>query len=279
MTQLDDTLEHKRRRKFAICLGGPLGLCAASSVYLADFHNLTSTSLWSCCLPFLLGGMTLVYWLLPHSGGRLGSQAHGVPPRPLRAGNPMLRQSNQAGSWLVALFLLSFVGCVGVAASQDGLVFWGLTSMYASLGMVFAILMSEAQWLELDVDSLRIFRHRVTMGLQRTTLQPQQAIRALAACRSASMVNYNVFAFTQDGWSLPLTLERSDLKETQFEAERLADQLMVPLLVGVEQQNNLHLARSLRGRTDEALPLRRDWRPTSVPPELAQHRSTYPPID
>lgn len=276
---LDDSLEHRRRCKFSLVLGLPLGVAGGLTLFSSEIQSYTSTGLWSCCLPLVLTAMSLIYWVLPHRGGRLGSAAHGAPPRLLRPGNPVLRQSSQAGSILLSMFLLSFVGCIGLVTTCDDMTGWGMFAMYAGLAVLFTILMSQTQWLELDVDSLHIFRHRVTYGLQRTTAQNKQAVRALAACRTASMVNYNVFAFTQDGNSLPISRDRSDLKEVQFEAERLADQLMVPLLVGVEQQNNLHLARSIRGRKDEALPLRRDWRPTRMPDELAGHRSTFPPID
>jgi len=282
MSNYDDRLEHQRRRNFSLVLGPLSGVATFSALYSGSISSWATLPFWVSTLPFVLVASTVVYWLTPCPQRRLGSQPHGATPRLLREGNPILRQSSGAGGLLVGLFLISFVGCAGLLGTSAGsgaLLGTSFSMMYVSLGLLFILFMATSHWIELDIDSLRILRHRVTFGLQRTSVEGEQAVRALAACRTASMSAYNVFAFTLDGQSLPISQERTELKEAQFEAERLSDQLMVPLLVGVEQQNHVNLARNLRGRGDEALPMRRDWTTTQTPAELASHRSTFPPID
>jgi hypothetical protein len=281
MSEFDDRPEHQHRRKMAFLLG-PLAGIAAGYVFYADHaRSLASLAWWIASSPWILGATVAVYGMAPYKQGRLGSRSHGDPPqRLLRPGNPVLRQSSGAAGILMVLFVLSFVGCVAVlGAEQVSMATTALPMMYVSLAVIFGMLMSTTHWIELDVDSLRILRHRVTFGLQRTTAEGSQAVRALAACRCANSANFNVFAFTQDGHSLPLSQEKAELKEIQFEAERLSDQLMVPLLVGVDQQNNVNLARSIRSRSDDQLPVRRDWAHTEIPASLSKQRSLYPPID
>ena len=280
MSEFDDRKEHRYRSKFALSLGSLLGLLVASS--LLGTVDFSSPHWWVSCTPFMLAGQILVYGFTPYPDRRLGSRPHGSPPRLLRPGNPVLRQSSGASMLLLGLFLASFIGCtalMGVASADDPMSYSSIPLMYFTLGLIFITSTSTCQWLELDVDSLRVVRHRVTHGLQRSNLQGDQAIRALGACRTANMGAYNVFAFTQEGQSLPVGQEKGELAEVQFEAERLADQLMVPLLVGVEQQNCYNIARNMRGRGDESLPLRRDWMATGMPDGLAEHRSLFPPID
>ncbi|MBT9586320.1 hypothetical protein IV102_23460 [bacterium] len=283
MSNYDDRLEHQRRCNCALLLGPLSGVATFSAVCNFNVPSWASLQVGVSALPLVMAASALVYWFTPCPQVRLGSQAHGATPRLLRPGNPILRQSNGAGGLLVALFLASFVGCAGLITTGGNEVedFRGvsLAMMYLSLGLLFILCMATTHWIELDVDSLRILRHRMTFGLQRTSVEGAQAVRALGACRTASMTAYNVFAFTLDGQSLPISQERTDLREAQFEAERLSDQLMVPLLVGVEQQNHVNLARNIRGRGDEALPMRRDWVATQTPAELAIHRSAFPPID
>ena len=54
---------------------------------------------------------------------------------------------------------------------------------------------------------------------------------------------------------------------------------MVPLLRGMENQSPEAVSRHLRSLADEKMPVRQDWAATTLPAELAEHRSIYPPVD
>ena len=287
MSNFDDLAEHKRRLKTALALSPFLGWASCAALLteqMGDPLRLTwweTPSTWVILAPFVLGWALLIYRLCPVKNGRMGTAAQGAPPRLWRQGNPAIRQPNGAFSALMLCGALSVLGCVGVFATTEGdLVGVALPMMYIGLGLICLMMLAQARWIELDIDSLRIIRHSIVQGLQVSEVQSErEAVRALGVCRGAYGGPYKIFAFCRDGSAIPLTAEQSDLKQIQFEGERLADQLMVPLLRGMENQSPEAVARHLRSLADEKLPVRQDWAAVTMPPELAQHRSTYPPVD
>ena len=286
MAKFDDLLEHKHRLKVGLALAPFLGLVSWYLVLQTDIGDPLRGGLWqnpACWVslsPFLLGWFGLLYRFVPFQNGNLGSAAQGDKPRLWRQGNPAIRQPSSMGAWLMALFLISVMGCVGLAATGEGLTATAVPMMYLSLGLIFSMVMSLARWIELDVDSLRIIRHRVCFGLQTSEVQPEkEAVRALGVCRSSYGGPYKIFAFCKDGSVFPLSQEQVDPKQISFESERLADQLMVPLLREMENQSPEMVARHVRSLSDDKLPVRQDWKEVSVPAGMQAHRSIYPPID
>lgn len=287
MANFDDLAEHKRRLKTALVMSPFLGLAsclALLSQHMGDPLGLDwweAPSTWVILAPFVLGWFALIYRLCPIKNGRMGTAAQGERPRLWREGNPAIRQPNGAFSALMLCGALSVLGCIGVFATTGGdLVGVALPMMYVGLGLVCLIMLAHVHWIELDIDSLRIIRHSVLHGLQISQVQSEgEAVRALGVCRGAYGGPFKIFAFCKDGSSIPLTAEQADLKQIQFEGERLADQLMVPLLRGLENQSPEAVSRHLRSLSDDKMPVRQDWAATTVPAELAQHRSTYPPVD
>ncbi len=286
MANFDDLLEHRHRLKFGLALSP---LLALGSWFLALHEQVgdpTRLSLWAdpaCWVslsPFLLGWFALIYRFVPFLNGRMGTAAQGDKPRLWRQGNPVLRQPSSRGTWLIALGLLSVMGCMGLVSTGQSLALTAFPMMYIALTLTFFLVMAQVRWIELDIDSLRIIRHRVCYGLQTSAVQPEkEAVRALGVCRGSYGGPFKIFAFCKDGSAIPLSLEQVDLKQIAFEAERLADQLMVPLLRGMENQSPETVARHVRSLADEKLPVRQDWGVVAMPDGLQGHRSTYPPID
>jgi len=287
MSNFDDLAEHKRRLKSALALSPFLGWASCVALLheqMGDSLRLdwwAAPSTWLILAPFILGWAMLIYRFYPVKNGRMGTAAQGARPRLWREGNPAIRQPNGVFNALMLCGALSVMGCIGVyATTEANLVGVALPMMYVTLGLIWLIMLAQARWIELDIDSLRIIRHSVLQGLQVSEVQSErEAVRALGVCRGAYGGPFKIFAFCKDGSSIPLTPEQTDLKQIQFEGERLADQLMVPLLRGMENQSPEAVSRHLRSLADEKMPVRRDWAATTMPPELAEHRSTYPPID
>ena len=287
MSNFDDLAEHKRRLKFALALSPFLGWASCAALLSKEMGNSLRLDWWVTpstgviLAPFVLGFAMLIYRLFPVKNGRMGTAAQGDPPRLWRQGNPAIRQPNHFFNALMLCGALSVVGCVGVlATTENNLVGVALPMMYIGLGLICLLMLTQARWIELDIDSLRIIRHSVMQGLQISEVQSErEAVRALGVCRGAYGGPFKIFAFCKDGGFIPLTAEQLDLKQIQFEGERLADQLMVPLLHGMENQSPEGISRHLRSLTDEKMPVRQDWVATTLTAELAQHRSTYPPVD
>lgn len=286
MANFDDLSEHRHRFKIGLALAPFLGVgcwywALAQEIgdpMRADLWNHPAS--WVSLSPFILGWFALIYRFLPYKNGRMGSAAQGHRPRMWREGNPAIRQPSGAGSWVMALLLCSVMGCVGMLALSDPLTSAAFPLMYISLALLFFLVMAQARWIELDIDSLRIIRHRVCYGLQTSEVQPEkEAVRALGVCRGSYGGPFKIFAFCKDGSAIPLSQEQSDLKQISFESERLADQLMVPLLRNMENQAPETVARHVRSLGDDKLPVRKDWAAVSMPESLQAHRSTYPPID
>ena len=289
MANFDDLKEHQYRRGLALGLSPFFGL----AFWILALHDQvgdatrwdfwSQASAWVSLSPFVLASYIAIYHLCPYAGGRLGSASQGARPRPWREGNPAIRQPSGAGSVLMMLIIASFVGCTGMlvtAAGDSNLTLTSMPLMYVSLALVFYLMMSQARWIELDIDSLRIIRHKVSRGLQISEVQSEnECVRALGVCRGSFGGPFKIFAFVRSGIAVPLSQEQTELKQVQFEAERLSDQLMVPLLRGMENQAPETVARHLRSLTDEKLPVRRDWAPVTLPDGALAHRSIYPPID
>ncbi|MBX3169617.1 MAG: hypothetical protein KF760_19600 [Candidatus Eremiobacteraeota bacterium] len=286
MANFDDLLEHRHRLKFGLALAPFLGLGSwywalhqqvGDPTRLALWENPAS---WVSLSPFVLGWFALIYRFVPFLNGRIGTAGQGAKPRLWRQGNPTIRQPSGAGSWLVALGLLSIMGCIGMAVTGESLTLTAFPMMYVSLALVFFLIMAQVRWIELDIDSLRIIRHRVCYGLQISAVQPEkEAVRALGVCRGSYAGPFKVFAFCKDGSAIPLSQEYTDLKQISFESERLADQLMVPLLRNMENQSPETVARHVRSLSDDKLPVRQDWGVVTMPEGLQAHRSIYPPVD
>lgn len=286
MANFDDLLEHRQRLKFGLALAPLLGLTSWFLVMQQEIGDPLRLDLWdhpACWVslsPFVLGWFGLLYRFLPLKNGRIGSAGQGDKPRLWREGNPAIRQPSGAGSWVLGLILLSVMGCVGMVAASDSLTLAAFPMMYVSLAVVFFLVMTRVRWIELDIDTLRIIRHRVCYGLQISEVQPEkEAVRALGVCRGSYGGPFKIFAFCKDGSAIPLSHEQSDFKQISFESERLADQLMVPLLRNMENQAPETVARHVRSLSDEKLPVRQDWGAVSMPEALQAHRSIYPPID
>jgi hypothetical protein len=286
MAKFDDLREHRHRLKVGLALAPFLGLVFWFLALQQVIEDPLSLNLWSnpaswvSLSPFVLCWFGLLYRFIPYQNGRMGSSGQGDPPRLWRQGNPAIRQTSSAVAWLMALFLGSVVGCAGLVSTGSPLTVAALPLMYVSLAMVFFLVMTQARWIELDVDSLRIIRHRVCFGLQTSEVQPErETVRALGVCRGSYGGPYKIFAFCKDGSAFPLSQDQSDLKQVTFESERLADQLMVPLLTKMENQSPETVARHVRSLSDEKLPVRQDWGAVSVPAGVREHRSIYPPID
>jgi len=286
MANFDDLSEHRYRLKFGLALAPFLGFACWFWALQQEIGDPLRVGLWDhpaawvSLSPFVLGCFALIYRFIPYQNGRMGSAGQGEKPRMWRQGNPAIRQPSSAGSWVMALLLLSVMGCVGMLAISDGLTAAAFPMMYVSLALIFAMVMAQARWIELDIDSLRIIRHRVCYGLQTSEVQAQkEAVRALGVCRGSYGGPFKIFAFCKDGSAIPLSQEHSELKQISFESERLADQLMVPLLRNMENQAPETVARHVRSLTDDKLPVRQDWGAVSLPEGLQAHRSTYPPID
>lgn len=286
MANFDDLLEHRQRLKFSLTLAPFLGLGSwfftlqqviGDPIRMELWEHLAS---WISLSPFVLTWFGLIYRFLPYKDGRMGSAGQGDKPRLWRQGNPAIRQPSSAGSWVLALFLLSVMGCMGMLAGSDNLTVTAFPMMYVSLALVFFLVMTRVHWIELDIDSLRIIRHRVCYGLQLSEVQPEkEAVRALGVCRGHFGGPFKIYAFCKDGSAIPLSQEQSDLKQIAFESERLADQLMVPLLRNMENQAPETVARQVRSLSDDKLPIRQDWAEVTVPEGLQAHRSVYPPVD
>ncbi|MBS2034936.1 hypothetical protein JST97_08105 [bacterium] len=289
MASFDDLQEHRQRLKFGLILSPLVGLACwfwFLNARIGDplqWDLWSQTSTWFSLSPFVLGSFMAVYSFFPYPQGRFGSASQGDRPRPWREGNPAIRQPSSAGSWVMFLMFASFLGCASMWATDETsnrLVEAGMPLMYVSLTLIYFLVMAQAHWLELDIDSLRIIRHRVIRGLQLSEVQPeQQSIRALGVCRGSFGGPYRIYAFAHNGVAIPLSQDNHDLSQVQFEAERLSDQLMVPLLGGMENQASESVARHLRSLTDEKLPVRQDWAPVKVPDGVLANRSIYPPID
>lgn len=286
MANFDDLLEHRHRLKFGLALSPLLGLACWFFFLRGEIGDPMRLSLWTnpaCWVslsPFVLGWFALIYRFVPFRSGRIGSAEQGARPRLWRQGNPAIRQPSGTGSWLMALGLLSVMGCMGMAATAESLTLPAFPMMYVALALLFFLVMSRVSWIELDIDSLRIIRHRVCYGLQTSEVQPEkEAVRALGVCRGSYGGPFKIFAFCKDGNAIPLSQQQTDLKQITFESERLADQLMVPLLRNMENQSPETVARHVRSLTDDKLPVRQDWGVVAMPEGLQAHRSTYPPID
>ena len=270
-------------------LGPPLGLALWIGLLQGELGDPTGmdfwgqTAIWFTLCPFVLAAFIVVYRYFPYPEGRLGTAPQGQRPRAWREGNPAIRQPSGMATWVAILILASFGGCTSMLMTNlpgQNVFELGLPLMYVSLAMIFFMRMCQAHWIELDIDSLRIIRHRVIRGLQTSEVHSEhESVRALGVCRGSFGGPYKIFAFSRNGLAVPLSQEQVDLKEIQFEAERLADQLMVPLLRSVENQTPDSVARHLRSLSDEKLPVRHDWAPVTVPAAVASHRSTYPPVD
>jgi hypothetical protein len=289
MANFDDLKEHRYRLGLGLGLSPFLGLALwllAVGDQIGDptrWNFWGQASAWVSLSPFVLASFIAVYRLCPYAGGRLGSAGQGAKPRSWREGNPAIRQPSGGGSVLMMLLILSFVGCTSIVITANGnndLTLTSLPLMYVSLALVFYLVMSQVRWIELDIDSLRIIRHKVIRGLQISEVQSEsESVRALGVCRGSFGGPFKIFAFARNGMAIPLSQEQADLKQVQFEAERLADQLMVPLLRSMENQAPETVARHLRSLADDKLPVRRDWAPLTLPDGALAHRSTYPPID
>jgi len=277
MLQLqDDSAEHRLRSLWSWSLGPPVGILWGFYAYGTAVQSL---AWWVASSTLMLLCACSIYCAVPTPARKLGTQSRDRVPQPTRPGNPILRQRSPGCSLVLGAFLASLVGCSGLVytSDNDSLLGLSLMMMYLSLALLATIFALEARWLELDVETLQVLQHRVLFGLRRTRLITSTAMKALAACRTATLSGHSVFAFTLDGEALPLCSESNNLKEIQFEAERLADQLMVPLLVGLENHTNYEIANRLRHHKPDLLSQRQDWTPTEMPCELQVYRSILPP--
>lgn len=268
---MDDRAEFRRRLL--------TGLVAALSGWALPWMGYEQTLLTSMpAIPMVMGGFA--GFVFPVPKGKFGTRGWGDAPTPLRAGNPLLPQRTHLVNWLAVCTLLGFSGCIVAATTSRGPEIHtqlGMLLAYVAAGLLFIVIAAQRTWLELDADSLRILRHRMLFGLRRSSVLDGSAIRCVACCR-ASSGDFDVFAFTRDGKAFPMSSSFSGVEDANFQAERLADRLMVPLVEGYTHRDPDSLVQLGRTTRDDAMPYRKDWLPVGVPHDLAAHRGELPPL-
>jgi hypothetical protein len=259
-----------RRRAFT-ALGCSLVAAVAGALSAAE------SAPFFALLASMLGGVA--GFVLPVPGGKLFSRGHGAAPDPVRPGNPLVAQRSQSLSWLALCTVLAFSGCMGVTVLEEppDTAQLDVLIVYACAGILWLLIVAQRTWLELEVGSLQILRHRTLFGLRRSTVLSDSNIRFVVCCRASSGA-YDVFAFSRDRQAFPLNGTYTGREDATFQAERLADQLMVPLLEGYADSNWYEILKFARTRPDDQMPFSRSWQAAPTPPRLAAKRSELPPL-
>lgn len=278
----DDRQELALRRKSGLTIG--ITVCLAVTLGLQN-NDAVTAPLWLqmvTSLPFALAGGTLAFFLYPQKNGSAWTQGHGARPRGRHPENPMIRRTSNPIAYAFIAFAVGLSGCSAMVVQPGVNSNTAMLSTYgaAFLGWLWVVL--QVDWNELDIQSLKVFRHRVLLGMQRSWLDSQNTLRAITVCRvrpASSTPYYDVFAITDAGDTFAIGGETDVLEEAQFQAQRFADQLMIPRLKGMENLDAMRASRSIRGLKEDRLPLLRDWSPTRFPRELAGFRSVLPPLD
>lgn len=267
----DDAREYWRRFSFGVLLGG-LSLLIQSNLFQSISERFTAISTLVVASPLSLAIALLGFLVWPQKSSRLKC-SYSARPRPRQPGNPLLAQSNNLGCWAMMALLAAFTGCVGLNLSEDSMP-TAIPLGHVSLVMLLVAILGHRYWLELDVESLSLLRHRVFLGLQQTSRALPDPIQALAIC---CPYRFAIYALTARGENHCLSASYNELKEARIEALRLADRLQVPLLLDGEEMPPERLGQILRsGRIPD---VHNDWPTPAVSETLLQHRSPLPPVD
>lgn len=274
--------EFRHRGTVALAGATPLALLLGGGTYYAMGTPFYLSALGWTLAPFFVLSFLLIFRFC-RSKGAFGSAPQAAPPKRLREGNPLVRTSDQRGSFLLGLVALSVAGCSGLNATSLAYesYYWALSGMYLSLGLIWWSYSAHTCWLELDAEQLRVWQHRMFYGLKLSREQ-EGKVRAVAVCvlgNNADGPLYAPFAFTEKHQAFPAGPGVSSLERAGFEAQRLADQLNVPMLEGMEQLQHEQVRGNLSRTSDAHLPFRKDWLPVSVPHDLVSARSVLPPLD
>ena len=270
--------EYYQRRK-AFWLGLTLAGLVALLMVQTKFPGATPINSLTAASPFALAGGCFAFWIWPTAQRKLGTQSQSQPPSPTSPGNPMLRQPGYGCGLLVGMFLLSLGGCTGIGmegiGNSQAYVPGAIPAMYFSLFILAAIYKSWVRWMEVDVSSLKLYQHDVLFGLK-VTKPPREAIQYLAVCLNSGS-NYATYGFTGRGQYMSLGPAVPDYRLARQEGQKLADQLMIPLL---DVNSNAHPDRIHSQLRSGTVPqVQDDWLPTTFPESLQTHRNPLPPID
>ena len=228
--------------------------------------------------PFYLGIALLAFFLWPTPNRTLGTTTRDKAPAPLRPGNPILRQPGPGCSLTLAFLGMWFAGCTGIGMDSighhDDPIEGALFAVFISASLLCWAWWSWVRWIEVDVETLRLHEHHLLFGLK-VSQPPRSAIEYLAVCWKDG--NYSTFGFTGKGLYLCLGQISGEHKVVLADAQKLADQLMVPL---IQTSPNLHPDRLFsQMRSGQAPTLQNDWLPTTMSATLESERSPLPPID
>ena len=271
----DHACEFRRRR-----LAGGLACLTGLLVY---FFLLGPRRAWEVPLGLFWAQVSFAagFAVMWRAGDAFASAGVAKAPRPLRSGNPVCPGKGRDWGGLVAVLFLGMAGCQGFTQEQlpgapeynQALLF----SYVCALGLWLPGSLSRC-WYELDVDSLRVFEHRMLLGLRRTRPVTEGPIRFVAVARTAAL-EYEVYAVTRNGTeAVPLGCRTPTEEQALFHASRLADTLMVPLLERYRNQSIEVVAATLQREGEGVFPFRKDWERMAAPLELESSRSVLPPL-
>lgn len=270
---LDQTREADRRR-----LAGLLFALTALLVCLwwrpGPFPIPLASAQVGLCLGFVLA------W---RPGDRFLTASWRAAPPPLRPGNPVFRGPSLSWYWLLGLFFVALgLSCQGVtsgvASNQQETMASAFLPFFCA-ALAWMQLLATRTWHELDVSNLKVWRHRVLFGMRRTMPASSEPIRFVAVARTASTQEFEVYVvFRGEPWAIALDCHTYREEEALFQAGRLGDTLMVPVLENYRHQSIDMVLAALQREGEQAFRFRRDWEPMRVPADLDNQQSVLPPL-
>ena len=277
----DDRVEIYQRLRVALVSAGLAAACAWGYAYHQDYSGVAHVFIWApACL---LTGI-LTFTLVPVRKGRLGGAPLGASPRLQRIHNPVVSFPNKLTRSIVGAVCLGLLGWLmsaGVAHQgwrEDQWTDATFFSVAGTVTLIWLLCQLTRRWYELDVDSLSVIEHRTFFGLQLSKARSDGPIRAVAACcpSPAYPSTFTTYVITERGRAIEVGEANTNLREHEFKASQLADQLMVSLVEPSGQAVDRVVGAIARGTQ---ISVRSDWAPMRAPEGLLHHRSELPPLD
>lgn len=277
----DDRAEFYQRLRAALVFAGLAAACAWGYAYQQGSSGLAHAFIWAP--GWLLTGI-LTFMLAPVREGRLGGASQGASPRLQRTQNPVVSLSNKLTVSIVAAACLGFFswllswGIVHEGWRDDQWTDATFLSVAGTVTLCWLLHQLTRRWYELDVDSLTVIEHRTFFGLQLSKIRSDGPIRAVAACcpSPAYPSTFTTYVITERGRAIEVGEANTNLRDHEFRASQLADQLMVSLVEPSGQAVD-RVAKAIS--QGYQISIRADWAPVHIPEGLLQHRSELPPLD